>query len=77
MNRSVWIRAIVRSVIGLLTGYLAYVAAIAMDRSGMAAILMGVVVGVAVTLLVETWQTNRRVKARKRNAGTQANKPKP
>ncbi|GAA1347307.1 hypothetical protein [Arthrobacter roseus] len=77
MNKTVWIRVLVRSAIGLLTGYLAYVAAVAMDRSGMAAILMGVVVGVAVTLLLETWQTDRRAKARKRNTEPQANDPKP
>ncbi len=76
MSKTVWIRVLVRSVIGLVTGYLAYVAAVAMDRSGMAALLMGVVVGVAVTLLVETWQTDRRTKARKRNSEPQTNDPK-
>ncbi len=68
MRKRVWVRAVVRLAIGLLTGYLAFLAAVAMNRSEMSAILMAVVVGVAATLIAETWQTNRRARKRRQNA---------
>lgn len=66
MRKPARISALLPWIAGLAAGYFAYLAAVSLARTDMESLFMGVIAAVAATLLVETWQGNRRARARRR-----------